>query len=291
MAYLCLDIGATKTLVGILEEEFKSIEEIETKNFLRDREEKIREWSQIENFDEVAVATAGPIGEEGRTIRPPNLPQDEIPIGEEFQEFFDKVEVINDCHAGALGEYVYGSAKTEHLVYLTMSTGIGAGVIDEGELVQGWNGNFAEVGHMKISDHGECGCGAVGHWEALCSGKNLPKIAESMVGERFDKAEQIFDRYREGNEKLEPLIEKVKEYNAAAISNLINLYNPEHISIGGSVGLNQFDLIIPSSEEKIRKNSINDLPNIEKCSLGEEVVLKGLKALIKKGREGDYREF
>ncbi|MEF8873565.1 MAG: ROK family protein [Candidatus Thermoplasmatota archaeon] len=281
MAYLCLDLGATKTLVGILEKEFKSIERMETKSFLEAREKKIREWSRRGDIDEVAIATAGPLGEEKKVIVPPNLPQNRIPIGKEFQTHFDKVEMINDCHAGALGEYVYGSSGVEDLIYLTISTGIGAGVIADGELIQGWNGNFAEVGHMKIAEHGECGCGALGHWEALCSGKNLPGLAESMTGESIDDTEQLFQEYRQGNENLEPLIEKVQEYNAIAISNLINLYNPESILIGGSVGLNQFDLIIEEENEIIERNAINEVPGIRKASLGDEAVLAGLKAICR----------
>lgn len=152
-------------------------------------------------------------------------------------------------------------------------------MIADGSLIKGASNNFAEVGHMKISDEGKCGCGQRGHWEALCSGKNIPKLAEKETGRRFKDAKAFFEEYRKGNERLNVVMEKVIDHNADAISNLINLYDPAHISIGGSMGLNQFDLLVEKGRERIKERTIYKTPTIERCSLGKESVLQGLRAI------------
>jgi len=282
MAALCVDLGATKTLIGILDRDFEEIRKKRTMKFLKNIEDELKDLTKKATLERALVAAAGPIDKKEGVIYPPNLPKHKVQILRPFENFFDRVVLINDCNAAALGEYTYGKVSVENLIYLTLSTGIGAGVIADGSLIKGATNNFAEVGHMKISDEGRCGCGQKGHWEALCSGKNIPKLAEKEVGERFKDSKAFFEEYRRGNEKLEGLIEKVIDYNAIAISNLINLYDPSHISIGGSMGLNQFDLLVEKGKEKIKERTLHKMPTIERCSLGEEAVIQGLRAISEK---------
>ncbi|MBS3790163.1 MAG: ROK family protein [Candidatus Thermoplasmatota archaeon] len=291
MSYLCVDIGATNVLIGTVDNDLEEIKERSTESFFRNIEKELETLRDKVDQKEVFVAAAGPIDKNEGYIFPPNLPENRIQILRPFEKFFEKVVLINDCNAAALGEYTYGRTSAENLLYLTLSTGIGAGVIADGSLIQGATNNFAEVGHMKIADEGECGCGGTGHWEALCSGKNLPRLAEREVGRRFDSAQAFFEEYKKGDEELKPVVEKVIDYNVTAISNLINLYDPAHISIGGSMGLNQFDLLVDRG--RIKEKVIHKMPTIERSSLGKKVVLQGLKAISEKEkrREGDYRDF
>ncbi len=282
MSYLCVDIGATNVLIGILGNDFKEIREKKTVNFLKNIENELKNLINKVDTERALVAAAGPIDKKEGVIYPPNLSQNKINIFEPFENFFDRVDLINDCNAAALGEYTYGNTSTENLLYITLSTGIGAGLIADGSLIQGETNNFAEVGHMKIADDGECGCGERGHWEALCSGKNIPKLVEREIDKRFESSKEFFEEYRKGNERLKVVLEKIVEYNATAISNLINLYDPGHISIGGSMGLEQFDLLVEKSKNRIKEKTIYTMPTIEKSDLGEEVVLHGLRALADK---------
>ncbi|MEF8832702.1 MAG: ROK family protein [Candidatus Thermoplasmatota archaeon] len=284
MSSLCVDIGATNVLIGILDDDFKEIKKESTSTFLQDIEKQLKDLGEEFTLEEALVATLGPIDEEQGLIYPPNLPEQKIQILEPFENFFDRIDLINDCSAAALGEYTYGKTSVENLLYLTLSTGIGAGIIADGSLIQGSTNNFAEVGHMKIAEEGECGCGMTGHWEALCSGKNIPKLAEKEVGRRFESSKAFFEEYRKGNERLKVVMEKVVDCNVTAISNLINLYDPAHVSIGGSMGLNQFDLLIEKGRERVKEKVICKMPTIEKSSLGKEVVLYGLKAISEKNQ-------
>lgn len=279
MSSLCVDIGATNVLIGILNNDFKEIRKESTSTFLQDIKKQLKNLEEEFTLEKALVATVGPIDKEKGLIYPPNLLEQKIQILEPFENFFDRVDLINDCSAAALGEYTYGKTSVENLLYLALSTGIGAGVIADGSLIQGSTNNLAEVGHMKIADEGECSCGKTGHWEALCSGKNIPRLAEQELGRRFESSKEFFEEYRKGNGRLEEVMEKLVDYNVTAMSNLINLYDPAHISIGGSVGLNQFDLLIEKGRERIKEKVICRMPTIEKSSLGEEVVLQGLKAI------------
>ncbi len=285
MSSLCVDIGATKVLVGVLNEDFESKKRYETRYFLNNLEKELIDIKKKNEIEKVVIATAGPLDKERGFIYPPNLPDDRIQILKPFERSFEEVSIINDCHAGVVGEYEYGDSSAEDLLYLTLSTGIGAGFIANGSLVRGHTDNFAEVGHIKIDDVGKCGCGGVGHWEALCGGKNLPKLAEKITDVHFESAQKLFEQYRNGNQELQPVIDQILEYNITALTDLIHVYDPGHISIGGSIGLNQFDLIIERGLDRLDENTIYRTPDIEKSVLGNEVVLKGLKALVKKSYE------
>jgi len=269
-------------LIGILRNDFEEIREKSTITFLNNIEKELKKLKNKVDNERVLVAAAGPVDKKEGCIYPPNLSQNKIHISKALENFFDRVDLINDCNAAAIGEYTYGKNSAENLLYITLSSGIGAGLIADGSLILGETNNFAEVGHMKIADEGKCGCGETGHWEALCSGKNIPKLAKREIDRKFESSKEFFEEYRKGNERLKVVLEKIIEYNATAISNLINIYDPGHISIGGSMGLKQFDLLVEKSKERIKEKTIYSMPTIQKSSLGEEVVLHGLRALSDK---------
>lgn len=281
MSSLCVDIGATKVLVGILDGDFKSKKRYDSRYFLDNLERESDVLKNENDIDRVLIATAGPLDRERGFIYPPNLPDEKIQILKPFENNFGDVTIMNDCHAGVVGEYEYGNVSTENLLYITLSTGIGAGAVIDGSLMKGETYNFAEVGHIKLDDVGRCGCGGTGHWEALCGGKNLPKMAKRVVNKDIDSAEELFKRYRDGDQELQHVINQILEYNVTALIDLIHVYDPGHISIGGSIGLNQFDLIVQRGIEKIKKRTLYQTPTIEKSDLGNEVVLQGLKAVWK----------
>ena len=126
-------------------------------------------------------SACGPIDHRwGSVVRPPNLPFREIPLaGPLGEEFGLPVRLANDCHAGVLGEVIFGAAGgRRNLVYITFSTGIGGGVICNGRLVLGREGNAAEIGHFHVDTtyNLPCGCGGTGHWEGYASGRFIPRF-------------------------------------------------------------------------------------------------------------------
>jgi len=194
-------------------------------------------------------------------------------------ERFGKVTVVNDCTSAAAGEFYYGDLDSENMVYVTISSGIGAGAVIDGAVVEGWRGNFGELGHMVVGSHSlECGCGGTDHWEAYCSGNRMPRMAEETLGYSFRDSRQIFENYQEGDEKAEEVIEEMKRYNCIGFSNLVDIFNPEVVWVGGAVALNHYDVVVEDVLEDVESQTANDMPDFRKCSLGQEAVIRGLRA-------------
>jgi glucokinase len=279
MAFLCIDIGGTNTLFGIGDNGFQKVKELKTREFLLNFDATIQEVMDEAGYDEVdqiAIAAAGPVDREKGLFYPPNIDKEFVQIKDPLQEY-GEVNILNDCAAAVMGEYHYGESADE-LLYVTISSGIGAAYVSEGHLVDGWNGNFGEVGHMTVGEELECGCGGKGHWEAYCSGNNLPDMAEELYGLEADNARDIFEME---SEKAQKVIEEFRYRNRVGIANLINLYNPEKIVFGGAVALNHFEDILEAVEGGIKDDTINELPEMTLCGLGEIAVLHGLKAACK----------
>lgn len=290
MTYLCIDIGATKTLIATGFDEFRSREKYSTKKFLNDAAEIIE--AKIDpQCEVVAVAVPGTLDVRKGLFFPPNIPGREVDVRSLLEPVLSEQEfiLINDCTAGVAGEYYYGALRESNMAYISISTGIGAGVIVQGRLMTGHSGNFAEVGHLKVGGSLICGCGGKGHWESYCSGKNLPKFAESLTGRKFKDASDIFVKYAAGDPAATKIIEKMKEYNAAGISNVVNAYSPELIVLGGGVVVNNADVITDGLAESIRQDILPAPPRITTSSLGDDPVLYGLLALCGlHGRIGSF---
>jgi len=277
MAFLCVDIGGTNTLIGVGNGDFQKLEQVKTADFLESIEDTIENvlsdagYSSVEM---VSVAAAGPVDREEGLFYPPNIDKECVQIREPLENFAE-TRIVNDCAAAVLGEYHYGESA-EDLLYVTVSSGIGAAYISDGEMVEGFNGNFGEVGHMRIGDNLECGCGGTGHWEAYCSGENIPEMAENLYNIDLDHPRQLFQK-----ESAEEALSEFCKRMRLGVANLINLYNPEKIVFGGAVALNHFD-VIEESTEGLEEEIVNEVPDIKLCGLGENSVLHGLRASCEK---------
>lgn len=132
------------------------------------------------------VTAPGPVDlEKGLIIRSPNMPWRNVALRDDLARelklpvFFD-----NDANAGMLAEWEFGAAKgAKNALYVTLSTGIGGGVITEGKILHGANGNAGEIGHVILDVNGpKCGCGLSGCWEAFCGGLNVTKRMQAQFG-------------------------------------------------------------------------------------------------------------
>ena len=285
MAFLCIDIGGTNTLIGLGNGDFEEKSRMKSRRFLSNIEENIRKVLEnagytAEDIEDVAVAAAGPMDREKGVFYPPNLSEDseldEVQL-EEPLEKFGELQIINDCTAAVKGEYCYGESA-ENIVYITISSGIGLGAIFDGEVIEGSDGNFGEVGHMKVNGDLECGCGGLGHWEAYSSGNRIVKMAEELFDKEFDSAVKLFDAYGDEDYKAELAVQKMKEVNAEALSNVVNMYNPEKIVFGGPVALNHYEILVEGIEEKVEDMAVNEMPEMVPAELEDQSVLYGLKA-------------
>lgn len=287
MAFLCIDIGGTNTLLGIGNGDFSIVEKVRTKKFLNNIHRSVEQTldqtpHSKEEIEHVAVAAAGPLDREKGVFYPPNFVQEEglteVQLREPLQKY-GEVKLVNDCTSAVLGEHHYGEHDTENLVYITISSGIGAGVVLNNRLVEAWEGNFAEVGHIKVGDEMTCGCGRKGHWEAYCSGNSLPRMADQLYDAEFEDARDIFDSYLRGDVDAHKTIAKMNEINVDAVSDVANTFNPEVIVLGGAVALNHPETVIEPLKKHVGEETVNGAPKIKKCDLGHEAVIHGLRAI------------
>ncbi|MCD6084300.1 MAG: ROK family protein [Desulfurococcales archaeon] len=246
----------------------------------------------------VGVGTIGPLNiREGVVVNTPNNPIRTFRLKAPLEEFFDvPAYVVNDCVAAVWGEFNAGSFReAKNMVYITLSTGIGAGVIVDGHLLLGKDGNAHEVGHITVNyKYGvRCGCGGIGHWEAIASGANIPKFAEEVSKNWHGSKtaayflackggltpEDLFKHWRLGDEFATYVINELVEVNAAGLGSVINVYDPEVITLGGSIAINNTDFI-EKVVQNVSKYAINKIPKISLTSLGEKAVLVGAAYLI-----------
>ncbi|HIE15245.1 TPA: ROK family protein [Candidatus Bathyarchaeota archaeon] len=251
----------------------------------------------------VGVASAGTLDPERKTIKVfANLPFNNIPIVEPLQEELRMpVKLLNDCSTAVVGEKNFGKGKdVENIVYITISTGIGGGVYVDGKLLFGKDGNAHEVGHMTIDMSGRliCGCGKRGHWEAYCSGENIPKYARLLLREKkrefsssilFEKtggdpqrltSKTIFDSAKQGDAIAMMIVDEVGRANAIGFANVVNLYDPELITVGGTVTLKNPELVMNPIRKYLPEYSLNRIPNVMVTPLGGDVVLYGALAIV-----------
>ncbi|OPX70173.1 MAG: N-acetylmannosamine kinase [Methanoregulaceae archaeon PtaU1.Bin059] len=196
----------------------------------------------------IGISTAGPVDQKkGAVINPPNIPLPFIPVATPLGERFGlPVRFMNDCHAGARGEAAFGGGRgVSNFVYLTISTGIGAGVYEQGRLLSGEEGNFAEVGHFIVETTWNlpCGCGGKGHWEGCGSGRFIPAFFSEWCRSMNRRspfrnppdAATIFEAAAGGDPVAGEFISVLGKVEARGISLLIAAYDPRVIIIDGSV--------------------------------------------------------
>jgi glucokinase len=191
--------------------------------------------------------------ETGVLFTSPNLPGwRDVPLRDIMQERLGKKTfLINDANAAALGEFYFGAARgARNFIYITLSTGIGGGIVIDGEIYSGAIGVAGEVGHMTIDDDGPiCNCGNRGCWETLASGTALAREARHRIKEGnktsiLEYAEGDIERVtaqvvhsaaEHGDSLAKELIARTGYYVGVGLANLINIFNPELIVIGGGL--------------------------------------------------------
>lgn len=242
----------------------------------------------------IGVSCGGPLSSKrGLILSPPNLPGwDAIPIVEWMQERFRKpVCLQNDANAGALAEYTYGAGRGyQHIIFLTFGTGMGAGLILNGQLYAGATDLAGEAGHLRLADWGPVGFGKAGSFEGFCSGGGIAQLAqiaarkELQVGRpvSFCKslddlhtltAKQVAEAAFAGDELAIEIYKTCGYYLGKGLSVLIDLFNPELILMGSIYGRAQ-SLLEESMRQVIEKEALHDAASdceIKAAGLGEQI--------------------
>ena len=201
----------------------------------------------------IGIGVPGTVNDEAwEVVFTPNLPFRNINIVSKLQEKYGcPVRLGNDSNCAALGETVAGGAMgAQDVVFLTLGTGIGGGIILGGRLHTGLSGAASELGHMVILTGGrKCGCGRLGCWESYASATGLIRTAIEFMGTHEESllwelcggltdkvnGKAVFDAYRKGDQAAQKTVERYIEHLAAGIVNIINVLEPEMICVGGGI--------------------------------------------------------
>jgi glucokinase len=223
-------------------------------------------WARV---GAVGLACGGPLDPEAGIIQsPPSLPGwDQVPLVALVSDALGRPAAVdNDATAGALAEWWYGagqSGEVRDLVYLTISTGIGGGLVLDGRVYRGVAGNAAELGHLTVDHRGrQCGCGRRGCLEAYASGTNIAARAREALAASDepsslrDVAELTSRDVAEAAAARDPLATRIwnetTDILGSAIANILDVFNPELIVLGGGVTRAGAQLLDPVRELGLR---------------------------------------
>jgi glucokinase len=302
--YIAVDIGGTHIRVGVYPDEGiepEAIQRIKTVGKKGSPLERLIDlikelWPKNSQVRALGVAAPGYLNPRtGIVITAPNIPGwNNFPLRQKLGDAFDiPILLGNDANLAALGEWRYGSARGHHnVLYLTISTGIGGGVIINDNLLLGSNGLAAELGHLTIDPNGPpCGCGHPGHLEAFASGTAIA----SYVRQQIDKgvhsnlaqidnpsAYDISLAAQSGDKLAKEALARAGDYLGIGLANLLHTFNPSIVVLGGGVSRSGSLIIDPlrlSLERSvISEEYLRDL-KIVPAQLGDNAGLIGALAL------------
>ncbi|MGD9891781.1 MAG: ROK family protein [Dehalococcoidia bacterium] len=213
----------------------------------------------------IGVAAPGPIDvERGLILHAPNLPGwRNVPLGGRLSAIFGCPAVLeNDANAAGLGEFLFGAGRgARHMIYLTVSTGIGAGLILDGQLYRGASGAAGELGHVVVDETGPlCGCGRRGCLEVFASGTAIAaRAAEAIVagrptsiaryaGRNGVAAEHVAQAAADGDPVARAIIGRAAHALGLGLADIVNIFNPDLIVIGGGTAQIGPPLLDPAME-------------------------------------------
>lgn len=283
-----VDIGGTKCAVSIPATN-NQVHEIsrfptegpqETLDRICEAVQSLRADRELTANPVFGVSCGGPLdAARGLVISPPNLPVwNQIAICDHLmQRFGGKAWLMNDANACALAEWQYGAGRGANtIVFLTMGTGMGGGLILDGRLYEGANGNAGEVGHLRLAPNGPTGFGKAGSFEGFCSGGGIAQLARMRLCEstapsllRTTSAESLSARHvgeaaDAGDRIALHILAETGERLGQGLSMIIDMLNPERIIIG-SIYARCERHIAPAMWSTLRKEALSHA--LEACSV------------------------
>ncbi|MBZ0255498.1 ROK family protein [bacterium] len=308
-----IDLGGTKILSAVVDKEGNIVSRAKKKTkaqrssdeILVRLEECTRDAIEssglpADQFAAVGIGSPGPLDPiEGCILETPNLNLSNAPIAPYLREKLNMpVFLDNDVNVGTFGEFTYGAAKgKQHVIGIFLGTGVGGGVILNGEPFHGASLNAGELGHTKIVVYGDkCGCGDRGCLEAYASKtamiKRLQKriskgkksvLTELTNGDWTKLTSSVFVKAIEAGDKITiKEIQRAAKYTGVAVGSLMNILSPEMVVIGGGLVEALEDTIMPDIQYHAKKNCFPIMS--EKCEivpakLGDDAGILGAAAI------------
>lgn len=261
--YLGLDVGGTKVAVGLMSESRGVFGAVQTlTSTVRDGGHPLAQLIELgqrvhreagsPKLSGVGIALPGPVDRHRLAMRAaPTIPEFEgVSLIAPLEAAFGcPAGGDNDANGCALAEYRFGAGRGfSTMLYVTVSTGIGGGVVMDGRVFRGATGTAAEFGHQVILPTGGplCDCGGNGCLETLASGRGIAALARRAFGDEDHRsALDVAELARAGNPIARAVWNEAALYLGIGLSNLINLFDPGAIILGGGVGYGAFDLLAP----------------------------------------------
>lgn len=312
-----IDLGGTNIAAGLVNEEYKIVAKLSTPTMTERGAEAIvddiaslckkicaENGIDISEIAAIGIASPGAIDSANGVVKyANNLPFSYLPITKMVSEKTGvaDVRVENDANAAAWGEAVAGAAKgATHSVMITLGTGVGGGVIIDGKIYSGFNGIAGELGHIVIEHDGKpCSCGRRGCWESYSSATGLinmtkEKLEEcaregraTVMTELVEKKGKVsgvtaFEAMRMGDAAGREVVDKYISYLACGLTNMVNIFQPEVISIGGGIsneGQSLVEALLPTIRKEQYGGNLPPLTDIRIAKLKNDAGIIGAALL------------
>ncbi|MBO4983903.1 MAG: ROK family protein [Clostridia bacterium] len=319
MYYLGIDLGGTNIAAGIVNEKYEIVKKKSTptlanrdgKLIIKDMAELCRSLISecgltIDDIEYAGIATPGTANSETGVVEyANNLPFKKFPIADLLKEYLGvkKVLIENDANAAAKAEAIAGAARgSKYSVMITLGTGLGGGIVIDNKVYSGFNFAGAELGHIVIQKDGkQCSCGRRGCWEAYSSATGLTNmtkehvikareegrktIIEDMINGNIDNcnARVSFAAMKQGDEVGKEIVDEYISYLASGIASIINIFQPNVLSIGGGV-CNEKDYLLKPLfkevfEQTYTKTGVSPQTELKIAELGNDAGIIGAAVL------------
>ena len=283
-----IDVGGTKVNIGVIDKDgfvlgkkrllisnitnFVSAATIETKTLLKELGIDKKDVSGC------GVGVPGTVRADQRTlVKIPNLSILPENLADELEkELGISVRLVQDAKGAGYGEYVFGAGKgAKALLCFTLGTGIGMGIVLNGEIYQGGLGSAGEIGHIPLGKDRKCGCGKVGCVEKYSAGGGLDITARELLGDG-QTATDLFESAKQGNQKAKEYIAEAVKMLGTAITSAVNLFSPDVVLFSGGLS-ERYDEYVKPIIEFVKEHCYDGgaLPRFELAKLGSDAPLIG----------------
>ncbi len=290
--YVGIDLGGTNIAAGLVDDAGNvvckaSVPTLKERSYI----EIIKDMAELCkrvvsdggcNMSDIAAVGIGSPGtvdnSTGTVVYSNNIKMHNVPMADEFRKYIDlPVNMENDANAAAYGEYIAYGGNAESFIFMTLGTGVGGGIIINGKIYRGFNGAGAELGHASIVRNGKrCTCGKYGCLESYASVTALIEQTEEMIEKNPDtimkawkeknghvSGRTAFECARQGDEAAQEVKSRYISYVAEGVSNMVNIFQPEMLVIGGGISKEGDELLVPIREYVYENDFNKHMPKTE----------------------------
>ncbi|MDE6649898.1 MAG: ROK family protein [Muribaculaceae bacterium] len=280
---LGVDIGGTNTVFGIVDargqviasDSIKTKKHAEFEDYVKELHSSVERLLRLNDAEDkiqgIGIGAPNANYYTGEIVNPPNLPWGPvIPLAEKVSEAFGgiPVAVTNDANAAALGEMTYGAARgMKDFIMITLGTGVGSGIVINGQMVYGHDGNAGELGHlvMKRNNGRMCGCGRTGCLEAYCSATGVARTAREFLEIRQEPSilrnidieditsKDVYDAAMAGDKIAKDIFEYTGKILGEAFADMVAFSSPQAIILFGGLAKSG-ELLLKPLKEAFEKN-------------------------------------